>query len=109
MPFVVLQFTANTNLPRCELCSLSAQAHRQFFRCCLATSLPVNITIGGDWNIVMIVPVLEGSGTKKFLIQMRLVDVGELHAMHREGAVFVKESSLPIRWLGMSKTPLKKC
>ena len=107
LPLVVLQFAANTDPTLCELCFPSAQALRQFLCCCLA-SFPVNITIGQDRNIVMLFPVLKGSGTKTFLIQMRLVDVGELHTIQREISIFMKESRLSIRWFGRPKTLLKK-
>ena len=35
----------------------------------------VSITVGRDWSIVMIVPVLEGSGGVELLVQMELVYV----------------------------------
>ena len=75
LQLVGLQFTANTNQSRGKFGFAAPQALRQFLCCCLA-SFPVNVTVGGDWNIMMIVPVLESARTKEFLVEMRLVDAG---------------------------------
>ena len=107
LSLVLLQFAAYTNPPRGELGFPAPQALRQFL-CFGLASLPVNITVGGYWNIMVLFPVHEGSRTKELFVEMRLVDVRELRAMQREHPVFVKELCLSVWWFGSSKTSLKK-